>query len=563
MAITGTSTSGNDTLSSDNAADQIVGNQGDDSISGGGGNDTLYGDQLLVSNGGLDSTQAANSWSLGTVTGWTNSGSGGVIERWGNGFFGLTTADGSPFIELDANSGGAVDHIQTAMQLETGVQYTLTFSAADRPGSTTDIFDVTHNGVVIATISPASSTSFTTYSVTVTGVAGTDTIGFREYSAQNNSTGILLDDVRIDLTQASVDAGTFSYDDVLDGGLGDDRIFGQEGDDTIIGGAGNDSLDGGIGNDIFRLADGSGSDVIADLTIGADKLDVTNLTDSLGNPVDFNDVVVTSDGQGGSILTFPNGETVQLKNIPPSSLDSQQELTDIGIPCFAAGTVIGTVAGDCRVEDLRAGTEVQVLQRGGAGLSTSKALRVFRRKITAERLRQDPKLRPVRICAGALGMGLPVKDLLVSRQHRMLVQSDFVSTRCNEPQLLVAAIKLVGIAGIFIDESIEEVEYFHVLLERHEVVFAEGAPTESLYLGPMALETIDPEALAEILLIFPELKRPGFVPAPARPFAAKGSDKKLVLWHIETSRPLLGPYWVPMPESLGFSTLRHQPPYVG
>ncbi|WP_071674562.1 hypothetical protein [Nioella nitratireducens] len=148
-------------------------------------------------NGHLDSDQLAGTWSLGTVDGWSNAGSGGQIETWGNGFHGMETGDGSSFVELDATSNG-IDHISTLIDMEDGVAYELSFASAARAGgSSGDSFEVVVNGDVVATISPQSTTSFEQSSVVIYGQSGDDRIGFREIADQNNSLGILLDSVEI------------------------------------------------------------------------------------------------------------------------------------------------------------------------------------------------------------------------------------------------------------------------------------------------------------------------------------------------------------------------------
>ena len=341
---------GDDVINAGDGADEVEGGIGNDTIDGGDGNDVIYGDARFGVNGTLDSEQADDSFSFGSVDGWFNSGSGGSVERWGDGFIGTSADDGSAFVELDVNAGGGLDHLQTNLELETGVEYVITIDHAARPGGgVNDDFEVTQNGVVIATISPSSVGYFTTTTLTITGLAGTDTIGFREIAGQSDGLGVLLDNFTVSLSDAAVAASGLDFDDIIDGGDGDDIIYGQEGADTITGGAGNDVLSGGIGNDLFVLADGSGNDIVSDFEIGSDLLDVTGLNDSDGNPVNVNDVTVTSDGQGGSILTFDNGEQIILRDIDPSDLDTAAELKDVGIPCFAAGTFIekqgGTVGG--------------------------------------------------------------------------------------------------------------------------------------------------------------------------------------------------------------------------
>lgn len=568
MATTGTPTTGDDTLTSDGARDEIEGLQGSDSISGGGGQDTLYGDRIIGVNLELDSTQAANTFSQQGLTGWFNTGSGGQIERWGAGFQGLTPVDGGQFIELDVDGNGGRDHLQTNVDLETGLEYTLSIDVAARANAPNDDFQVTLNGSVIATISPSSIGSFTTVTVTLTGVSGMETLGFREINSQNESRGVLIDNIDISLTQAEVDASGFTFDDTIDGGNGADVIYGQEGNDSLLGGRGADTIEGGIGDDVidgeqgadfifggdgndtitgglftdtllggdgddvFVFADNSNADVIQDFVIGEDLFDVTGLNNADNNPVMAGDVVVTSDGDGGSILTFPNGETVRLIGIPPEDVDEIPELIAIGIPCFVSGTSIQTVGGPVQVEDLSEGDHV-VLYDG----NTAPVLRVFRRSVSAEMLQLFPKLLPVRITAGALGDGLPKRDLLVSRQHRMLVRSK-ISERMFGTEVLIPAIKLTALPGIF-EEPVEQVTYHHILFDSHQVIFAEGAPTESLYTGTEALKMVSPEARAELLTLFPELQSESYTPTPAFPIPAGRIQKKLVERHAKNRKPVL------------------------
>jgi len=73
---------------------------------------------------------------------------------------------------------------------------------------------------------------------------------------------------------------------------------------------------------------------------------------------------------------------------------------------------------------------------------------------------------------------------------------------------LVAAIRLTAVPGVFVQKPDEAITYYHLLFEDHEVIFAEGAPTESFFLGPVALQTLPKESVAEIQEIFPDLTLP-------------------------------------------------------
>ncbi|MDP0927580.1 Hint domain-containing protein [Paracoccus onubensis] len=155
-------------------------------------------------------------------------------------------------------------------------------------------------------------------------------------------------------------------------------------------------------------------------------------------------------------------------------------------------------------------------------------------------LARNPKLKPIRIAAGALGNGLPERDLTVSRQHRVLIRSKIAQRMFGAEEILIPAIRLVGLDGIEIIGDCEEVTYFHILFDKHQVIFSEDAPTESLFTGPIALQSVSPEARKEIETLFPEITEPDFVARSARPIPEKGAQiKQLVARHKKRGMPLL------------------------
>ena len=173
------------------------------------------------------------------------------------------------------------------------------------------------------------------------------------------------------------------------------------------------------------------------------------------------------------------------------------------VTCFVAGTRIDTIAGPVTVEDLREGTLVRT--RDG---QFRPVRLIFHRCIGQEELARKPGLWPVHISAGSLGINIPNRDIRVSRQHRMLVSSQITKRMFGRDDVLVAAVRLTDLPGIFVKEPEQEITYYHLLFEDHEVIFAEGAPTESFFLGPVALQTLPKESLAEIEEVFPQLALP-------------------------------------------------------
>jgi hypothetical protein len=242
--------------------------------------------------------------------------------------------------------------------------------------------------------------------------------------------------------------------------------------------------------------------------------------------------------EGGEIIFTPSDGTVLQEGATfvagtVSDIFERMPVSNLAPTCFARGTYIQTPNGSRSVEDMREGNIV--FGHNGKDLTLRK---VMRSQFSADDLLADPNLRPVRILAGALGNDLPARDLLVSRQHRMLVSSKISERMFGQNEVLIPAIRLTELPGVFIDEDVNDVEYFHLLFDEHEVIFAEGAPTESLLTGPEALKSLSPEAREEILAIFPQVANMNFTPKPARPVPTGRKQKQLITRHIRTSQPL-------------------------
>ena len=188
--------------------------------------------------------------------------------------------------------------------------------------------------------------------------------------------------------------------------------------------------------------------------------------------------------------------------------------------CYARGTHILTPDGEVRVEDLRPGDLVVTRDNGPQPI----------RWIGCSSARAVDKLAPVRIARGALGRGLPRRDLSVSRQHRMLLASPVVQRMFGSAEVLVPAVKLLALRGVSLQETGDQVDYFHLLTDRHEIVFAEGAPSETLLTGPYARHAMGPEALEEIETLFPGLI--DNVATPAFPVVRDARVARLVERHV-------------------------------
>ena len=131
--------------------------------------------------------------------------------------------------------------------------------------------------------------------------------------------------------------------------------------------------------------------------------------------------------------------------------------------CFLAGTQIKAPAGDVRVEALAIGDLVLTADGRVAPVRWVGIQSVV--SLFADRLRSFP----IRITTGALGDGLPVRDLFVSPDHALFLDGALVQ----------AGALVNGTTIVRETEMPERFTYFHVELEDHSLILAEGVPAET------------------------------------------------------------------------------------
>ena len=329
--------------------------------------------------------------------------------------------------------------------------------------------------------------------------------------------------------------------DLIDGGDGNDTIFGQDDDDTILGGAGDDVIDGGIDDDFIvggdgddsliggqgddTITGGTGNDTIsgglgADRLVGLDDRDVF-VDVAAGDTIDGGTGDSTADGVEDDFDTLDLrglgrfeivGQTTDADGDSTSGTVNFQdrdgtvtgslvfgEIENL-IPCFTPGTAIATPRGEKLVEELKVGDKVITRDNGLQEIRW-----IGQRMLSGEELAKSPHLRPVLIRAGSLGHGLPERDMLLSPQHRILLNSDRAALYFEEREVLAAAKHLVGIEGVSQVET-RAATYIHFMCDQHEVVLSNGTWTESFQPGEQVLDGMGAAQRDEIYDLFPELR---------------------------------------------------------
>jgi len=166
-------------------------------------------------------------------------------------------------------------------------------------------------------------------------------------------------------------------------------------------------------------------------------------------------------GFGGNI--FPVNSAPGLNPNPPTyPLVFTQDSSVYTPACFATGTRIETARGAARVEDLAPGDEVLT-----AAGERRPVVWVGRRRIRPARHARPLDVQPIRVRAHAFGHGLPRRDLILSPGHAVYMDGT-----------LIPVGRLINGATV-VQETVEEVCYFHVELDAHDVLLAEGLPCES------------------------------------------------------------------------------------
>ncbi len=438
---------GNDTVLGGGGNDLIYGGDGTDRLDGGGGNDVIYGDA------GNDSITggAGNDTLFGGAGSDTLSGDAGndtLHGGTGSDRFVVDDNDGTTTITGGEDAGNTDTDTLALSEAGSGAGVTVTF---------------TGNEAGTFTFSGASSGTFTEIeSIQTTAFA--DTINMAASAVGQ-----------------TVDAG--AGNDTIIGGSGADLISGGAGDDTITVGKG-DTVYGGDGNDTFKIGP-AGPGGPGTITIvggegsetGGDTLDLNG--QGVRSTLNITTPANVAGGMSGSI-TLLDGTVVNFSEIE-------------NIICFTPGALISTPQGLRAVETLRPGDLVVTRDHGLQPVRWAQSRTV----------RGDGRLAPVRIRANTFAG--QERDLVVSPQHRMLYRGYRAELLFSESEVLVAATHMIDGDRVVLDPC-DAVTYVHIMFDQHEVIFAEGAATESFHPGDMALNAISARAREELFEIFPTLR---------------------------------------------------------
>lgn len=192
----------------------------------------------------------------------------------------------------------------------------------------------------------------------------------------------------------------------------------------------------------------------------------------------------------------------------------------VASPCFTPGTLIATERGHRPVEELCRGDRVVTRDNGLKRIAW-----IGRRDIGYRDLRDGDGLRPVLVRAGALGDGRPVRDMIVSPNHRFLIEPRISPWMGTDEEILIPARHLVDRRRVIAADMLG-VSYIHILCDAHQVIMADGAWTESFHPDDEVMRAMAPNQRREVLILFPEIATIGATRRfqPARPIRKSRFD---------------------------------------
>ncbi|MDO9526868.1 MAG: Hint domain-containing protein, partial [Gemmobacter sp.] len=335
--------------------------------------------------------------------------------------------------------------------------------------------------------------------ITLSDGFGTDSIAGGEDAGGTDTDTLDASGVSSDLTVTYNGAESGTLNDGVNGATFEEI-------EHLVLGSGNDTVSANSGGGSLRVSGGDGTDA---LTIGGAALlpsDVTGISDTATG--------IFTPSNGDAPINFGPGEALTLSEVLATygkgsySVNGSSLSGTVGevkfdgfekvaftvspnVACFTHGTRIQTDRGEVAIQDLVPGDLVLTLDNGYQPL----------RWIGSTTRSAVGALAPILIRAGALGND---HDLRVSPQHRMLLRGWQAALLFAETEVLVTAKSLVNDLTILRQEG-GLVTYVHILFDRHEIVFAEGAASESFHPGEQVWAALDQDTRNEVLDLFPHL----------------------------------------------------------
>lgn len=316
-------------------------------------------------------------------------------------------------------------------------------------------------------------------------------------------------------TNSAADGGPSDPDDALSADHSDDGT-----PDTMV-------YDLGAGQVTTQL------DSTAQVSGTITFFDGTTLTDTF---------VVLQDQTGALFLTIYDSQATlddkgvasfQITSVINSDFDGAGQFNrdDLNfVPCFTDDALILTPSGIVPITELKVGDMVMTRDNGPQPIRWIGETKVSRRALFA-----SPNLQPYRIKAGCFGPGMPFADLTLSPQHRVLTGGKLVEKMFGDEEMLIAVKHLEKLKKVHKPQVKGTITYRHILFDRHEIIFANGLPSESLLIGQEARNKLPKALMDEIETLMPQIAKSPAAQPPAR-VLARGHHGRLLSKRLERRR---------------------------
>ena len=238
-------------------------------------------------------------------------------------------------------------------------------------------------------------------------------------------------------------------------------IAGTEGDDVFVDGSGDqtyilDASDGASEDQLIFTSD-HGNDTVEINGGSSFTIELEGFGPSLDS---FSQVEQQLSGEEGAVIDTPDGGSLTL-DVDPASLTAAN--FEFSAACFCAGTYLLTDRGEVAVETLRVGDLVPVVLRD----LPATIVWIGHRRVDCQRHPTPEKVWPIRIAPHAFGRGQPARTLWLSPDHAVFADG-----------VLIPVKHLIN--GTTVRQVAQaQVTYWHVELDTHDVLLAEGMPCES------------------------------------------------------------------------------------
>jgi len=304
--------------------------------------------------------------------------------------------------------------------------------------------------------------------------------------------------------------------------------------------------DGALSDD--EMGTTAGEDISFDVGFGAttqfiDTTLVYNVTVTLGDgsTIGIYGTVIQSQDGNTFLTDYANGGSFDNLSVQSFSLTSlvssnytgffaDSSVDNTSVICFASGSPIDTNMGERVVETLSAGDLVRTLDNGYVHL-----IGVFSTPVGNQASDQ-----PILIPQGALCNGLPNSDSWLSPQHRLMVSSPVAERMFGEKEVLISAKAFLECDEVVQKPALENMRYYHLICERHEIVFSAGYPVETFFPGDYGLKMMSSTATGRRAARLVKLTNHERC-KPARNFPKMLRQKKLIERMVKNDRP----FWVP------------------